>query len=100
MQQAPTFTLDGFLDRVHRSQQVAANYVQIESEADPKVVGRTAHRLTGSTRSAIALRSARILEEAERDGGYGEFLGPVSIGGGLYRSLGYTIVSAVNEAAE
>lgn len=100
MQHAPTFTLDGFLDRVHRSQQVAANYVQVESEPDPKVVGRTAYRLTGATRAAVALRSARVLEEAERDGGHGEFIGPVPIGGGLYRSLGYTIVSAMTEAAE
>lgn len=97
--QPPTFTLDGFLERIHASQQVAANAaVQVESEADPKVVGRTGYRLTGATRAVVAVRSARILEEAEQEGGYGEFVGPVPVEGGLYASLGYTVIPVMAAA--
>lgn len=90
-----------FLDRLLVGQQLAANTsVNVESEADPKVVGRTAYRLTGPVKALVAQRAGRILEEASDAGGRGRFIGPHRIDGGLYGALGETIIPIMAEAAE
>lgn len=90
-----------FLDRLIEGQRRASNYVQIESEADTKVVGRTGYRLIGANRLAVEGKSEEILSEAAERGGWGQFTRAGRIDGGLYGALGETIVPATTmQAAE
>ena len=100
MQQPPTFTLDGFLERISHGQQVAADYVRVESEPDENIPGRTRWALNGATKGAVERRMALILEEAADAGGRGRFVGPGKTSEGLYGALGETIIPVMVEAAE
>jgi hypothetical protein len=99
MQHPSPFTLDGFLNQLARGQEVASDYVRVDSESDPRTPGRTAYRLTGATKGAVERKAALILQDAADAGGRGRFLETGRVDG-VYGALGETIVPNAAEAGQ
>lgn len=66
---------------------------RVEAQADPKMPGRTAYRITGHTRATVQVEIDRLMRAAEDapNGGFANFVGPHRSACG-YTALGEVIV--------
>lgn len=63
----------------------------VEFEKDPAIPGRTAYRISGQDRGAVQSAIDSRMQEAERAGGFANFVGPNRIDGG-WAALGEVII--------
>ena len=63
--------------------------VQVDSEVDTRIIGRTGYRIIADTAEQVQAEITRLMngEGLSRS----EFTNPIQIGDGKYGSLGYTI---------
>lgn len=85
--------ISDFLDGLARGQAaVACATAYVEAEADPKLPGRTAYRISGQMRDAVQGAIDARMREAEERGGFAHFIGPHRDGDG-YLALGEVVIA-------